>query len=196
MLSIGSFSPWRRASPYARSLSLAGFFLVLGYVSMYTTKSSLFLWFAVAGIFFALQAYKQLLHQNFDALRGIRGASGISMSGMSERSRMLLRLATTQGDFTGDDYELLRQLDDDIEAPFQGATEGQISRLPCRDFSEVDVSISRQRNEYCSICLAPYELGESVRTIPCLHRFHSKCIDSWLKQKSLCPVCKFESIIE
>jgi len=47
----------------------------------------------------------------------------------------------------------------------------------------------------CSICLAPYEPGDRVKTTACMHRFHADCIDTWLRQKSICPVCKFESAV-
>lgn len=33
----------------------------------------------------------------------------------------------------------------------------------------------------CDICLNEYKLDDKLRTIPCLHRFHTKCIDKWLK---------------
>ncbi|KAF9963531.1 hypothetical protein BGZ65_002551 [Modicella reniformis] len=43
----------------------------------------------------------------------------------------------------------------------------------------------------CAICLADYEVGEQVRTLPCYHQYHLGCIDPWLlDMASLCPICK------
>ena len=44
----------------------------------------------------------------------------------------------------------------------------------------------------CVICLAEFEIGESITTLPCLHVFHTECIKSWIKSKNHCPICKFE----
>ena len=48
-------------------------------------------------------------------------------------------------------------------------------------------------NKKCMVCLMDYEVKETVRTMPCLHYFHSECIDKWLLERSRnCPVCKFD----
>ena len=47
-------------------------------------------------------------------------------------------------------------------------------------------------NSKCIICLAELKIGEKESTLPCLHIFHSNCIENWLKQKRTCPICKLE----
>jgi len=43
----------------------------------------------------------------------------------------------------------------------------------------------------CAICLESIVAGELVRTLrPCGHAFHSDHIESWLLQKSTCPLCR------
>eukprot|EP00741_Cyanophora_paradoxa_P007575 tig00001155_g7327.t1 len=44
----------------------------------------------------------------------------------------------------------------------------------------------------CSICLSEYEVGEDVRILPCRHKFHKSCTDSWLTLKLACPTCRFD----
>ena len=46
----------------------------------------------------------------------------------------------------------------------------------------------------CAVCLAPWAAGDEVRTLPCLHRLHTDCIDPWLKQNATCPVCKYPAV--
>ena len=44
----------------------------------------------------------------------------------------------------------------------------------------------------CSVCLETYKNDEVYIELPCMHKFHDKCILSWLKQTNSCPVCRFE----
>ncbi|KAJ2710116.1 hypothetical protein H4R19_003906 [Coemansia spiralis] len=45
----------------------------------------------------------------------------------------------------------------------------------------------------CPICLEEFEAGEQVRELPCLHRYHVACIDTWLVSRSTCcPYCKLD----
>jgi hypothetical protein len=42
----------------------------------------------------------------------------------------------------------------------------------------------------CTICLEDYTAGCTLRRLPCAHSFHSTCIDTWLKQRAVCPICQ------
>jgi hypothetical protein len=43
----------------------------------------------------------------------------------------------------------------------------------------------------CKVCEAEFEVGDEIRTLPCLHSFHSqRCIDAWLRTSDKCPVCQ------
>ena len=47
-------------------------------------------------------------------------------------------------------------------------------------------------NNNCIICLADFEIGDNITSLPCLHLFHIDCIKHWLESKNHCPICKLE----
>lgn len=46
-----------------------------------------------------------------------------------------------------------------------------------------------EEEKNCPICLEPFEEGNTVKTLPCWHMFHTQCIDKWLRMRNKCPVC-------
>ena len=42
----------------------------------------------------------------------------------------------------------------------------------------------------CPICLEAFAEKERIRTLPCFHVYHVRCIDRWLKRNAKCPICK------
>merc|ERR1712232_1465170 len=42
----------------------------------------------------------------------------------------------------------------------------------------------------CMICMEHFANGDVLRTLPCLHRYHKQCVDTWLHRSSTCPICK------
>ena len=47
-------------------------------------------------------------------------------------------------------------------------------------------------SEKCTICLCEFEEGENVRRLPCMHLFHTGCVDQWLTSNKRCPICRVD----
>ncbi|PWA35095.1 RING/U-box superfamily protein [Artemisia annua] len=91
-------------------------------------------------------------------------------------------LLRTGRDFNENDYEMLLALDENNHR-HGGATRAQINNLP-------ESTVQAENPQECAICLETPAIGETIRHLPCLHRFHKDCIDEWLGMKTSCPVCK------
>ena len=56
-----------------------------------------------------------------------------------------------------------------------------------------DNRLTQYNDQFCPICQDIIVLGESINSLPCFHHFHRDCISSWLKKKSVCPLCNIDS---
>jgi hypothetical protein len=123
-------------------------------------------------------------------------------NGQRPLSMESLRLVLRDRELNGEDYDGLLQFDEEAGPAMQellsnmGATQEEINRCPARVLREAtdDLLSSSSGTPHCAICLEPYEMGQSVRTIPCFHTFHVDCIDPWLSTKASCPVCKHPAV--
>jgi len=52
------------------------------------------------------------------------------------------------------------------------------------------LSVEEGGTNLCSVCLAGFESGDEVRSLPCNHNFHRSCIDVWLQRSGMCPLCR------
>jgi len=63
-----------------------------------------------------------------------------------------------------------------------------VARLELRKVTEIDSNLQGD----CPVCLDQVLVGAEVRTLPCGHVYHRKCIDKWLIRKRKCPLCKYD----
>jgi len=69
----------------------------------------------------------------------------------------------------------------------------QLSILPTRVVTQKAEDCDEDdERRVCMVCLSEKEIGETVRTLPCMHTFHKDCVDEWLQQNATCPVCKLD----
>ena len=107
----------------------------------------------------------------------------------------VLRAIEGDRNFTGEDFQILNELDNVWGAePSSGAQRAlrpeQIAALPQWAFAGAEKAAPAAAPAACAICLEPYEPGERLRTLPCVHSFHAACVDRWLGISGLCPECR------
>jgi len=62
-----------------------------------------------------------------------------------------------------------------------------IQQLPQISFAK---QIPLKQDASCVICLCDFEEGDGLKKLPCDHHFHGKCIDAWIIEQPVCPLCK------
>lgn len=62
------------------------------------------------------------------------------------------------------------------------------NELPETEIDDISKLSPQQRN--CIICLNDLEKGDKATMLPCVHFFHTPCVQEWLSVNNYCPVCK------
>ncbi|GAQ79751.1 Zinc finger RING-type domain containing protein [Klebsormidium nitens] len=74
-----------------------------------------------------------------------------------------------------------------------GASPAAIASLPLHTIGERDRRDSVGNPIGCPICLQELCAGDRARSLPfCRHTFHQPCVDTWLSQHGICPVCRHD----
>uniref|UniRef100_A0A7N1A7E6 RING-type E3 ubiquitin transferase n=1 Tax=Kalanchoe fedtschenkoi TaxID=63787 RepID=A0A7N1A7E6_KALFE len=81
----------------------------------------------------------------------------------------------------------------EFEALFGGLSQSKPGQPPASKASieaMPDVEIGDdERDLDCSICL---DEMKAAKEMPCKHRFHSGCVEKWLRIHGSCPVCRYQ----
>lgn len=89
-------------------------------------------------------------------------------------------------------YEELLELGERIGVVSRGFTPEQIKLIPIVKYKKNNVE---SKDDMCSVCQYDYIPGEKLRKLTCIHSFHRRCVDDWLKREKVCPNCKEEVIL-
>lgn len=60
---------------------------------------------------------------------------------------------------------------------------GLIQHLPTGTFD------GSKKNRECVICMVEFAIDDPIRFLPCMHIYHTSCIDDWLMRSFTCPSC-------
>lgn len=82
-------------------------------------------------------------------------------------------------------HEQLLQLGESVGVVKKGVSKKALKNLP-----RVQYKKTGDDEGNCTICLVDFEEDETVNALPCLHKFHAVCIETWLKTNGACPICR------
>ncbi len=60
------------------------------------------------------------------------------------------------------------------------ASKEVVAGLPVTKLKTADIAKLPEHKRDCCICLEEFDRSKGIKTLPCLHAFHSSCISKWL----------------
>lgn len=110
----------------------------------------------------------------------------------SSNSSLQRQLLQTDRDFTAEDYEMLLQLDEAQSSNRRAKKQQRAEAEAVLSVLPVSAVTGASAGTECMVCLEPMEAGAEVRTLPCMHFFHRKCIDRWFAEPGRPPRCPID----
>ncbi|KAJ7392360.1 hypothetical protein OS493_012020 [Desmophyllum pertusum] len=90
-----------------------------------------------------------------------------------------------------ENYETLLNFAEQMgEVKPKGLSRVEIDQLPT--YRVTAAAKDENDDKRCVVCLVDFEEKQLVRVLPCLHEYHTRCIDKWLKSNRTCPICRAE----
>lgn len=72
------------------------------------------------------------------------------------------------------------------------------NNIPCSPLlTKEEIKLLKKRrvgecSSKCTICYEKYSKRQIIRSLPCGHSFHYKCLKPWLKTSIHCPLCRYD----
>lgn len=78
-----------------------------------------------------------------------------------------------------------------------GLTRDSLDRLHVEVFNNTETNGNGMSwaSRDCSICLETFQEGDVLTCLPCEHRFHTCCLDPWVKSCGDCPNCRTAIVV-
>ncbi|CAL1533867.1 unnamed protein product [Lymnaea stagnalis] len=90
------------------------------------------------------------------------------------------------------DYDILLQLERNSEdREMSNLTEESLQTIPIERVRDGGPLLAP--GSQCRVCLRGFTVGQFVRKLPCKHKFHKDCIDSWLLHSH--PSCPIDGLL-
>lgn len=71
-----------------------------------------------------------------------------------------------------------------------GLTQEALNCLHVEVFSSIETGLESRVLQDCGICLESFTDGDELIHLPCGHKFHSACLDPWIRSCGDCPYCR------
>lgn len=71
-----------------------------------------------------------------------------------------------------------------------GLTQEALDCLDQEVFNNSETVLESRVIQDCSICLETFTDGDELIRLPCRHKFHSVCLDPWIRCCGDCPYCR------
>ena len=70
--------------------------------------------------------------------------------------------------------------------------DAEYGTLNPESFKGIKTSNTEEIADRCAICINDFKKGHYIDTLPCGHKFHSRCCSDCMKKSSKCPMCRHE----
>lgn len=139
-----------------------------------------------------LNTYINNVHNNSSRIRNMFNLSGNRLS-ISYQNNSFEEFDDDEEEEDDDEEIVYGFPDDNLNSNNTRNNRNNNSLRLVNSNSELQVYRGLNR-ERCSICYNNIKYGDIVRKLTCNHLFHQNCVDTWLEDKSTCPLCRYNFV--